>query len=307
MLTNEILSSIDNIDDCVMEAEMNVLNALCNEYDKAIMIMENYSGNDYSSFDIFQEGFKDEVNKPVFGVKGENWFKRIGMIIPRLIAMIVNAMKKLVNKILSRPIKKQNKGSKQKNDNKNLDNIDFKTVDENGKTVESRPFGVVVVGDTVYDSCDFDALTKFLTDIKDNIHAISTWDIINDPKADKNPNVNKILTRMIAGEDPSPETSAGSIVDIMFGKGNATQKTYTIDEYNKKRNDLKNLMSSIESDCKDASARLGDVINKDPDKFAKTTHTSVNLICTYLRQTLLSDIVEMSKGLSKRYSDENNK
>ena len=83
--------------------------------------------------------------------------------------------------------------------------------------------------------------------------------------------------------------------------------TYTIDEYNKKRNDLKNLMSSIESDCKDASARLGDVINKDPDKFAKTTHTSVNLICTYLRQTLLSDIVEMSKGMSKRYSDENNK
>ena len=109
MLTNEILSSIDNIDDCVMEAELNVISAMINEYDKAIMIMENYNGDDYSSFDIFQEGFKDEVNKPVFGVKGENWFKRIGMIIPRLIAMIVNAMKKLVNKILSRPIKNQNK------------------------------------------------------------------------------------------------------------------------------------------------------------------------------------------------------
>ena len=289
-----------------MEAELNVLNALCNEYDKALMIYENYNGDDYSSFDIFQEGFKDEVNKPVFGVKGENWFKRIGMIIPRLIAMIVTAMKKLVSKILNRPIKKQSKESKQKDDNKNLDNIDFKTVDENGKPT-TNPFEVVVKGNTVYDSCDFDALIKFLTDIKDNIHAISTWDIINDPKADKNPNVNKILTRMIAGEDPSPETRAGSIADIMFDKGNATQKTYTIDEYNKKRNDLKNLMSSIESDCKDASARLGDVINKDPDKFAKTTHTSVNLICTYLRQTLLSDIVEMSKGMSKRYSDENNK
>ena len=55
MLTNEILSSIDNIDDCVMEAEMNVLTAMINEYDKAIMIMENYNGNDYSSFDIFME------------------------------------------------------------------------------------------------------------------------------------------------------------------------------------------------------------------------------------------------------------
>ena len=306
MLTNEILSSIDNIDECVMEAEMNVLNAMINEYDKAIMIMENYNGNDYSSFDIFQEGFKDEVNKPVFGVKGENWFKRIGMIIPRLIALIVNAMKKLVNKILSRPIKKQNKESKQKDDNKNLDNIDFKTVDENGKPT-TNPFEVVVKDNTVYDSCNFDALIKYLTDIKDNIHAISTWDIVNDPKADKNPNVNKILTRMIAGEDPSPETSAGSITDIMFDKGNATQKTYTIDEYNKKRNDLKNLMSSIESDCKDASTRLGDVVNKDPDKFAETTHASVNLICTYLRQTLLSDIVEMSKAMSKRYPNENDK
>ena len=53
MLTNEILSSIDNIDECVMEAEMNVISAMINEYDKAIMIMENYNGDDYSSFDIF--------------------------------------------------------------------------------------------------------------------------------------------------------------------------------------------------------------------------------------------------------------
>ena len=98
MLTNEILSSIDNIDDCVMEAEMNVINALCNEYDKAIMIMENYNGNDYSSFDIFQEGFKDEVNKPIRGVKGENIIKRILMAIPRLIALLVKKVKKFFNK-----------------------------------------------------------------------------------------------------------------------------------------------------------------------------------------------------------------
>ena len=52
---DEILSSIDNIDDCIMEAELNVINAMINEYDKAIMIMENYNGNDYDCFDIFQE------------------------------------------------------------------------------------------------------------------------------------------------------------------------------------------------------------------------------------------------------------
>ena len=62
MLTNEILSSIDNIDECVMEAELNVLNAMINEYDKAIMIMENYNGNDYSSFDIFMEADESTAN-----------------------------------------------------------------------------------------------------------------------------------------------------------------------------------------------------------------------------------------------------
>ena len=106
MLTNEILSSIDNIDDCVMEAEMNVISAMINEYDKAIMIMENYNGNDYSSFDIFQEGFKDEVNKPVRGVKGENIIKRILMAIPRLIALLVKKVKKFFNKEKSERIVK---------------------------------------------------------------------------------------------------------------------------------------------------------------------------------------------------------
>ena len=95
---DEILSSIDNIDECVMEAEMNVLNALCNEYDKALMIMENYNGDSYDCFDIFQEGFKDELNKPVRGVKGESILKRILMAIPRLIALLVKKVKKFFNK-----------------------------------------------------------------------------------------------------------------------------------------------------------------------------------------------------------------
>ena len=98
MLTNEILSSIDNIDDCVMEAELSVLTAMINEYDKAIMIMENYNGDSYDCFDIFQEGFKDEVNKPIRGVKGENIIKRILLAIPRLIALLIKKVKKFFNK-----------------------------------------------------------------------------------------------------------------------------------------------------------------------------------------------------------------
>ena len=83
MLTNEILSSIDNIDECVMEAEMNVISAMINEYDKAIMIMENYNGNDYSSFDIFME---DGEQKP----KKENIFKRIFKVITDLFQKFIN-------------------------------------------------------------------------------------------------------------------------------------------------------------------------------------------------------------------------
>ena len=60
--------------------------------------MENYNGDSYDCFDIFQEGFKDEVNKPIRGVKGENIIKRILMAIPRLIALIVKKVKKFFNK-----------------------------------------------------------------------------------------------------------------------------------------------------------------------------------------------------------------
>ena len=56
-LNYEILNDIDRIDQCVMEAEMNVMSALYAEYDKATMILENYEGDDIESFDIFQESF----------------------------------------------------------------------------------------------------------------------------------------------------------------------------------------------------------------------------------------------------------
>ena len=120
MLTNEILSSIDNIDECVMEAEMNVISAMINEYDKAIMIMENYNGNDYSSFDIFMEADESTANDnsgepkkkglldgPIRGSKGENIIKRILLVIPRLIATLVRSIKnKWDNRKSQRLIKK---------------------------------------------------------------------------------------------------------------------------------------------------------------------------------------------------------
>ena len=107
MLTNEILSSIDNIDEVTMEAEMNVISAMINEYDKAAMIMENYNGDSYDCFEVFQEGFKDQVNQPVFGNKGENIFKRIIMVIPRLIALLVRKIKSAWNNRKSQRLQRE--------------------------------------------------------------------------------------------------------------------------------------------------------------------------------------------------------
>ena len=91
---NEILSSIDNIDECVMEAEMNVLTAMINEYDKAIMIMENYNGDSYDCFDIFMEASDESI----FGSKDENIFKRILMFIPRLISKVITIIQRAISK-----------------------------------------------------------------------------------------------------------------------------------------------------------------------------------------------------------------
>ena len=102
---DEILSSIDNIDDCVMEAEMNVLTAMCNEYDKAIMIMENYNGNDYSSFDIFMEDGEepnndntdsDDNNQPP-----PNLQSRKNGLLSRIIQSFRNMITKISMKIIS--------------------------------------------------------------------------------------------------------------------------------------------------------------------------------------------------------------
>ena len=73
----DILSSIENIDNVIIESEISVMDALINAYDKAIMILENCD-DDCSSFDIFQEGLslgkdgEDHINS-----KKENILKKI--------------------------------------------------------------------------------------------------------------------------------------------------------------------------------------------------------------------------------------
>jgi hypothetical protein len=110
---NELLMCIDQIDQSVNNAEINVLESLISSYDKALMILQECEVSDYSAFEIFQEGekwekFKEDSKAPILGNKGESLIKRILMIIPRLVQK--NAA--LIAKAFTR-----NKASKQKMEN----------------------------------------------------------------------------------------------------------------------------------------------------------------------------------------------
>lgn len=90
-LNQEILNSIDIIDELVLESEMNVIDSMINTYSKSLMILENYEGDSISDFYIFQEGFIMESDNDV---KKENIIVKILMFIPRLIMKLVQSIKK---------------------------------------------------------------------------------------------------------------------------------------------------------------------------------------------------------------------
>ena len=115
----DLLQYINQIDQSVADAEIDVLESLIQSYDKSIMIITEASDDtDLSVFDIFQEGetwdkFKEDTKAPVFGNKGEGIVKRILMIIPRLIQKLIVMIRKLFTK---------NKSFEQKMD-KDVDNL----------------------------------------------------------------------------------------------------------------------------------------------------------------------------------------
>lgn len=95
-LMNDIFESIDNVDMITLESEMNVINAINECCTKSLMIMENYQGNDYECFAIFQEDgidIKTSVNTK---------FRKIINSINRLIKKI---SLKLLNFKLDRVVK----------------------------------------------------------------------------------------------------------------------------------------------------------------------------------------------------------
>jgi len=97
---DELLKYVDDVDVATIDAEISVIESLIDSYEKSLMILESYTGDDISAFAIFQEGekwdkFKEDTNAPILGNEGESVGKRIAMIIPRLIAAIIRLCKKL--------------------------------------------------------------------------------------------------------------------------------------------------------------------------------------------------------------------
>lgn len=109
----DLLQYIDQIDQSVGDAEINVLESMIQSYDKSIMIITEASDDtDLSAFDIFQEGetwdkFKEDTKAPVLGNKDESVGKRILMIIPRLIQKLIMIVRKLVAQFKARRLLKR--------------------------------------------------------------------------------------------------------------------------------------------------------------------------------------------------------
>ena len=93
MIRDEVLKSIDSIDESCIDSEMAVMEAMIADFEKYSMIMESYDG-DVDQYDsIFQEGkVLDKVKKE--GKKDDNKLVTVLMFIPRLIKALIDVLKK---------------------------------------------------------------------------------------------------------------------------------------------------------------------------------------------------------------------
>ena len=94
MLTEEILESIDLIEETQLVSEMAVMESLLNYYDKAIMIMENTDEDRLEEFQVFNESVTMEAT-------GDNKIKNLAMSIwssiKKFFSMIGSWITKFVN------------------------------------------------------------------------------------------------------------------------------------------------------------------------------------------------------------------
>ena len=106
-LNYEILSSIDNIDNAIIQSEMNVINSLMDSYGKAVAVLEYCDDNtDVDAFDIFQESVIMEADDKTQSSKSNK---------ASLLSKLINLFKRAIERLkeLLKPIREKiNKGIK---------------------------------------------------------------------------------------------------------------------------------------------------------------------------------------------------
>ena len=90
-LNNEILSAIDNIDSCIMEAEFAVINSLCDYYHKESLMIECEGCN------IYQESVLDGFK--YIGKKSISFCTKIIGLIKKFFELIVHGFQKIISYI----------------------------------------------------------------------------------------------------------------------------------------------------------------------------------------------------------------
>lgn len=95
-----IMNEINQIEELTLEAEASVLFALCDCYQKQIMILENTECDDLSEFSVFQESFYTESNSPNDkNVKKDGVFNKIAGLLSKAIQFLIKAFKNFCSKI----------------------------------------------------------------------------------------------------------------------------------------------------------------------------------------------------------------
>ena len=98
ILNEQILQSIDDIDDCVMEAELAVINSMYDYCQKAITLYENYNGDECDCFDVFMETSTDGTKKS-FGSKAKAVVVKIWKAIKAFFRFIIKQLSKIIDLI----------------------------------------------------------------------------------------------------------------------------------------------------------------------------------------------------------------
>lgn len=113
---DKVLDSIDMVDDVTLEYSFNIVDSMFKAYEKSAIILENYEGDDLSSFTIFQEGeIMDDVKRQG---KGQGTLMKIITALPRLIIAVFRKLTGTLKKVgdpeeLNKKMDKLADGSKQ--------------------------------------------------------------------------------------------------------------------------------------------------------------------------------------------------